>query len=227
MSFMAALLAPLYALGQTLIVWPAGSVLCEPQLAMFGGADSFFGIEKIDGETFARIDGVSFGRGCTTARKDLRLVHILHHNFAGQTQVGEMICNKAAAEDLLEIFRELYYARYPIEKVILIDEYGGDDVLSMADNNSSCFNFRKKPGMSQLSLHALGMAVDINPLYNPHVKGTAVSPASGARYADRSLPCRYYIKKDDVCHRAFCRRGWTWGGGWRSSQDYQHFEKQL
>ena len=85
------LLAPLFASGQMLIRWPAGSVLSAPQLAFFGGADNFFGIEKIDDDTFARIDGISFGRGCTTPRKDLRLLHILHRNFAGQTQVGEMI----------------------------------------------------------------------------------------------------------------------------------------
>ena len=219
------LLAPLFASGQMLIRWPAGSVLSEPQLTMFGGADNFFGIEKIDDDIFARIDGISFGRGCTTPRKELRLLHILHRNFAGQAQVGEMICNKAAADDLLAIFRELYDAGYPIEKVFLIDEYGGNDERSMSDNNTSCFNFRNKPGMTQLSQHALGLAVDINPLYNPYVKGAHIEPASAARYADRSRACKYYIKQGDICHQAFTRRGWRWGGSWRSSQDYQHFEK--
>ena len=220
----AVLLAPLFASGQMLIRWPAGCVLSGPQLAMLGGADNFFGIEMIDDDAFARIDGVSFGRGCTTSRKDLRLLHILHRNFAGQTQVGEIICNKAAADDLLAIFRELYDAGYPIEKVFLVDEYGGDDKRSMADNNTSCFNFRSKPGMAQLSQHAFGLAVDINPLYNPYVKGSRVEPATAARYADRSLSCKYYIRPGDVCYRAFTRRGWRWGGVWRSSQDYQHFE---
>ena len=224
---LAVLLAPLSVSGRMMIRWPAGSILSGPQLEMFGGADSFFGIEQIDDATFARIDGISFGRDCTTARKDLRLLHILHRNFAGQTQVGEMICNKAAAEELLEIFRELYDAGYPIEKVFLIDEYGGDDTRSMSDNNSSCFNYRSRSGMSLLSQHAVGMAVDINPLYNPHVKGARIEPASAARYADRSRACPYSIKKGDACHRALCRRGWKWGGSWRSSQDYQHFEKNL
>ena len=224
-AIVAVLLAPLFANGQTLIRWPAGSVLSVPQLEMFGGADNFFGIEEIDDATFARIDGVSYGPGCITPRRSLRLVHILHRNFAGQVQVGEIICSLSAASDLLAIFRELFDAGYPIEKVFLIDEYGGDDEKSMADNNTCCFNFRLKTGVNQLSMHAYGMAVDVNPLYNPYVKGARVEPASAARYANRGLACPYYIRKGDACHRAFTSRGWKWGGSWLSSQDYQHFEK--
>ena len=220
----AVLLAPLFASGQVQVRWPAGSVLSGVQLAMLGD-DCFFWLEPIDDDTFSRIDGVSFGRGCTLKRDDLRCLHLLHRNFAGQVQVGEMICAASVASELQDIFRELYAAGYPIEKVFLVDEYGADDRLSMADNNTSCFNFRSKPGMTQLSLHALGLAVDINPLYNPYVKGARVEPAAAARYADRKLRCPYYIKPGDVCHRAFTRRGWKWGGSWRSSQDYQHFEK--
>ena len=221
----AVLLAPLFASGQVLVRWPAGSVLSDIQLEMFGGAGNFFGSEEIDDATFERIDGVSFGPGCDTPRSSLRLLHILHRNFAGRTQVGEMVCASSAAADLLDIFRELYNARYPIEKVFLIDEYGGDDARSMADNNTSCFNYRKKPGQEQPSMHASGLAVDINPLYNPYVHGARVEPASGAVYADRSLACPYYIRKGNLCHRAFTRRGWSWGGSWRSCADYQHFEK--
>ena len=220
-------MAPLLLSGQTLVRWPSGCVLSQMQLEMYGGADSFFFIDEIDDDTFSRIDGVSFGSGCTTRRCDLRLLHLLHRNFYGRAQVGEMICNKSVADDLLKIFRELYDAGYPIEKIYLIDEYGADDNRSMADNNTSCFNFRRKPGMQELSMHARGLAVDINPLYNPYVKGAHVEPVSGAVYADRKRKCPYYIRKGDACHAAFTRRGWKWGGSWRSAQDWQHFEKKL
>ena len=220
----AVLLAPLFASGQVKIHWSAGSILSPVQLQMLG-EDNFFFEEEIDDDTFGRIDGLSFGRGCTTAREDLRLLHLLHRNFAGQTQTGEMICNKAVAGDLLAIFKELYAAEYPIEKIFLVDEFGADDLRSMAANNTSCFNFRTKPGMKQLSLHARGLAVVINPLYNPYVRGFVIKPAEGAKYANRTRNCPYYIKSGDVCHKAFTRRGWSWGGAWRSSQDYQHFEK--
>lgn len=222
---LAVLLAPLALSAKTAVRWPAGSVLSPLQLAMLGGADGFFWAEEIGDDVFERIEGVSYARGCTVPRSDLMLLHLLHRNFGGRAQVGEMICAASVSDELLAIFRELYDAGYPLEKVYLIDEYDGSDALSMADNNTSCFNYRQKAGIRQLSAHALGLAVDINPLYNPYVKGDRVEPAEAARYADRSLPCRYYIRRGDICHRAFTRRGWTWGGSWRSASDYQHFEK--
>ena len=60
--------------------------------------------------------------------------------FDGQTKEGELVVNKAIAEDVLAIFRQLYEAEYPIEKVRLVDEYDADDEASMSDNNSSAFN---------------------------------------------------------------------------------------
>lgn len=220
------LMAPLFASGQTQVRWPAGSVLSDVQLSMLG-EECFFWDEPLDDELFARIDGVSYSRGCTTPRSALRCLHLLHHNFGGHAQVGEMICAASVADELLDIFRELFDAGYPIEKIYLIDEYGADDNRSMADNNTSCFNFRRKPGMQELSMHARGLAVDINPLYNPYVRGERVEPAEGAVYADRTRNCPYFIRKGDACHAAFTSRGWKWGGSWRSAQDWQHFEKKL
>lgn len=94
---------------------------------------------------------------------DLRYVHIRHYNFEGNPAEGELICNKAIAQDLTEIFYELYCNEYQLEKVLLIDEYDGDDLASMEDNNTSCFNYRPVEGTSSLSKHALGLAIDINP----------------------------------------------------------------
>lgn len=94
---------------------------------------------------------------------DLRYVHIRHYDFEGNPAEGELICNKAIAQDLTEIFYELYCNEYQLEKVLLIDEYDGDDLASMEDNNTSCFNYRPVEGTSSLSKHALGLAIDINP----------------------------------------------------------------
>ena len=224
MATVAVLLAPLFASGQTQVRWPVGGVLSELQLSMLG-EECFFLAEPLGDELFARIDGVSYDRGCTTPRSALRCLHLLHRNFKGHAQVGEMICAAPVADELLDIFRELFDASYPIEKVFLIDEYGADDNRSMADNNTSCFNFRSKPGMQELSMHAKGLAVDINPLYNPYVKETVVKPAAASRYADRTLRCPYYIRRGDLCYNAFTSRGWKWGGSWSSMKDWQHFEK--
>ena len=39
---------------------------------------------------------------------DLRYMNILYYDFQGDVQVGELICNKDIAQDLVEIFYELY-----------------------------------------------------------------------------------------------------------------------
>ena len=127
---------------------------------------------------------------------DLRYVHIRHYDFEGNPAEGELICNKAIAQDLTEIFYELYCNEYQLEKVLLIDEYNGDDTASMEDNNTSCFNYRPVEGTSSLSKHALGLAIDINPFYNPYITynkdgSERVSPASAAAYADRSASFPY------------------------------------
>lgn len=101
--------------------------------------------------------------------EDLRYMNILYYDFNGDVQTGELICNKAIADDLIEIFYELYKNEYQIESVRLIDDYNGDDTASMKANNTSCFNYRPVDGTSSLSKHALGCAIDINPFYNPYV----------------------------------------------------------
>ena len=114
--------------------------------------------------------------------------------------------------------------------MVLIDNYNAQDDPSMEANNSSCFNFRFIAGTTTLSNHSMGMAIDINPLYNPYVKqrtnGTLyVSPGSGRPYADRNRQCDYKIDHNDLCYKLFKQHGFTWGGDWTSLKDYQHFEK--
>lgn len=176
------------------------------------------------------ITGISFPEDATAITYDeLRYVHILHYDFNGELSEGELICNQAIAQDLVEIFHELYLNEYQLEKVLLIDEYDGDDTASMEDNNTSCFNYRTVEGSTSLSKHALGLAIDINPLYNPYITYNEdntenVSPASALPYADRSIAFPYKIDESDLCYKLFTEKGFTWGGNWNSSKDYQHFQ---
>lgn len=185
---------------------------------------------EITDEIFRRIWGKSFPEECTTSREILRFLRVSHYNGEGEVCQGELICHHSIAEDLLDIFRQLYDARYPIERMVLIDEYDADDEASMAHNNTSAFNFRYISGTRRLSKHSLGLAVDINPLYNPYVRQrggkTLVSPSGAAPYADRSKDFPYKIDRNDLCYRLFKAHGFTWGGDWKSSKDYQHFEKK-
>ena len=188
-----------------------------------------FYISEIPDEIFEKMQGKSFKQDCTVPREDLRYLHVLHKGFDGQTKEGELVVNKAIADDVLAIFEELYQADYPIEKVRLVDEYDADDEASMRDNNSSAFNFRFISHTTKVSKHGLGMAVDINPLYNPYVKAvkgeTSVEPAVAAAYVDRSGDLPYKIDHDDLCYKLFTKYGFTWGGDWEHSKDYQHFER--
>lgn len=162
--------------------------------------------------------------------EELCYLHILHYDFHGSPTEGELICNTAIAQDLAEIFYELYCNEYQLEKVLLIDEYDGDDTASMEDNNTSCFNYRTVADSRSLSLHAYGLAVDINPLYNPYISYTeagteVIAPVSAQPYADRSAGFPYKIDTDDLCCRLFLQHGFVWGGNWNNVKDYQHFQK--
>ena len=159
-------------------------------------------------------------------------MNVLYYDFNGEVQTGELICNQKIAQDLIEIFYELYQNEYQIEKIRLIDEYGGDDTASMLDNNTSCFNYRAVDGTSSLSKHAIGCAIDINPFYNPYVVfnkngsgETYISPEGSEIYADRSQNFPYKIDENDLCYKLFKEHGFVWGGDWNSCKDYQHFQK--
>lgn len=188
-----------------------------------------FFISNIPDEVFEKMQGKSYNEDCTIDRQELRYVHVLHTGFDGEIKEGELVVNKAIAEDILEIFEELFRAKYPIEKVHLVDEYDADDEASMSNNNSSAFNFRFISHTTKISKHGLGMAVDINPLYNPYVKTVdgklSIEPANSTEYVDRDKENPYKIGHDDLCYKLFTEHGFTWGGDWKSSKDYQHFEK--
>ena len=190
--------------------------------------EAFYAI-PIPDEIFAKMQGKSYKNDCTIPRDDLRYIHVLHKNIEGETLEGEMVCSKLIAEDLLEIFRELYDQSYPIEKMRLIDEYDADDERSMTDNNSSCFNYRTISHTNKISKHGLGIAVDINTLYNPYTKVVdgerIIEPAAGAPYLDRDADFPYKIERGDLCYNLFISHGFEWGGDWTDRKDYQHFEK--
>ena len=188
-----------------------------------------FVASDIGDDVFKRIEGVSWKPGCPAEIEDLRLLTITHVDFEGRSRTGELICHKNAAGDLLDIFRELYEMGFPIDKIKLIDEYGADDLLSMEDNNTSAFNYRTVSGTANLSRHAYGLAVDINPVQNPYTEdgGEYVSPESGRAYLNRSDARPGMITRGDAVYNAFVSRGWFWGGDWKYQIDYQHFQMDL
>ena len=186
-----------------------------------------FYYESLQPEVMDYIKGVSYPAEDTDVITpgDFRYVHVLHIGADGNVHGGELIVNKKIAEDITDIFIKLYEAGYRIEKIKLIDEYNGDDDLSVQDNNTSSFNFRFVAGSKHLSKHSLGMAIDINPLYNPYIVNGKVADW-GAPYTDRTKDFPYKMTKDDLCVKLFKQHGFKWGGDcWKNTLDYQHFEK--
>lgn len=227
---------------------PENTTTSTPSVA---AVDSFY-YEELTDEVKARITGISYPiteeeadslaipavnmvsdpATLQISYDDLRYLRVLYYDFDGNVQEGELICNVSIAEDLKEIFYELYRNQYPIQSIRLIDVYNGDDTASMEANNTSCFNYRVVDGTASLSKHALGCAIDINPFYNPYVvfdkTGNGqdyISPKGSEIYADRSKDFAYKIDEQDLCYRLFKEHGFTWGGDWNSCKDYQHFQK--
>ena len=196
-----------------------------------------FSYEPLSEEIILRIAGLSYPRDSITnpakdviPLQDLRYVKIRYVDFDGKAQNGELICNQKIAQDLVEIFSELYDRQYPLASVRLVDDFGGDDLASMEADNTSCFNFREVTssggGRHKLSLHAYGLAVDLNPLYNPYVKKGKILPQSAKPYANRKHANPYRIDHEDLAYQLFTAHGFTLGGDWKSLKDYQHFEKK-
>lgn len=210
----------------------AGISVADTNYPKSGGtADPCFTAQPIPDSIWRLMQGKTYTDNPYIQRSDLRYLRVTHHDGKGNLRTGELVCNKAIAEKLLRIFRALYDAGYPIERIQLPEKYNADDEQQMRDNNTSCFCYRPVAGSAKLSKHAMGLAIDINPLYNPYYKDRAngtrfVQPATARKYCDRTKNFPYKITKGDLCYRLFTEAGFQWGGNWRSVKDFQHFEMQ-
>lgn len=215
---------------QALEQWKVGATV-SPEAVKRYGIGRCFTASAIPDAVFRRMQGKSYPQGCTVPRSSLRYLKVLHYDENGRIRLGEMVCGQAIASRLVTVFRKLYDQRYAIHSMRLIDDFDADDERSMQANNTSCFCFRRVKGSRKLSAHSRGMAVDINPLYNPCVRLDAqgrvksIQPAAGRRYADRSASFPMKITKADAAWRVFTAQGFHWGGSWRHTKDYQHFER--
>lgn len=198
----------------------------------------YFTISEInEGDSvYQRIYGQSYVDNNDIALSDLRYLKMLHVNFDGCYQVGEMIVNASVAQEVTDIFVQLCASGYEIYSMYLIDDFwagnGTDsDSNSIDHNNTSCFCYRPASGSSHISRHALGLAIDINPQQNPYVRvqndgSLTWSHENASDYVyDRSSSTPHVITQEDYAYQLFTSGGWTWGGSWNNPIDYQHFQK--
>ena len=200
--------------------------------------------EEIPEDVKKQMREVSLPEGSLINFDDLAYLTIPYVNFEGEIRQGHMVVNKNAADDVLNIFQELYSIKYPIEKMELIDKYydeetmKGDlnalDTKSCDENNTSAFCYRDSTGGTELSNHALGLAIDLNPRINPYVQDGQTSHENAKKFVERD-PDKWenvsqaekdaFIGTDTKVYKIFEKYGWTWGGNWENPKDYQHFEK--
>jgi hypothetical protein len=209
-------------------------------------APETFRSEPIPPTLATRMPGLSWHPGCPVPIESLRLLRVKYLGFDGAEHEGQIVVHAKLADEVLEIFREIFEAGFPIARMQTIEDFGGSDELSMAANNSSGFNCRANATTGQgYSKHSYGFAVDINPIQNPYAKPQVdisgkllhpiddalepprVEPEAGRAFLDRREPKPGMIIKGDAVYRAFTRRGWTWGGDFEGRTDYQHFETWL
>lgn len=197
--------------------------------------EQYFVLSDIPDEIFQEINGKTYQENNVIKMSDLQYLRLLHYNFSHEIQVGELIISKKVAGDMQHIFIELFQNEYEIQSMYLIDRYWAGnyddtDRASIEENNTSAFFYRTVSGTDKLSKHAYGNAIDINPQQNPYVSYKTGQPVweheNANDYIDRSTGKAHMITENDVCYKIFKRYGFDWGGDWKVTKDYQHFEKK-
>jgi hypothetical protein len=160
---------------------------------------------------------------CPVGLDELRYVTVTFWGFDERPYVGELLVHAAAADDLVEVFRALHEARFPIEEMRVVGLEELDAPPTGDGNNTTGFVCRSVVSGSSWSQHAYGLAVDINPFHNPYVRGDRVVPELASAYLDRDDHRPGMIQPGDVVTEAFDAIGWGWGGDWRTVSDWMHF----
>ena len=167
----------------------------------------------------------SWTKACPVASTDLRYLTVSFRGFDGQAHTGELLVNKRAATDLISVFRQLFAANFPIERMHISSAAQLNAPPTGDGNTTESFACRPVRGQSSWSQHAYGLAVDVNPFQNPYQKGTVVLPELAASYLDRADKRPGMILPGGPVDKAFTSIGWGWGGDYRSLKDYMHFSE--
>jgi hypothetical protein len=167
----------------------------------------------------------TWSKGCPVTLADLRYVTVTFRGFDGRAHTGELIVHRTVANDVVTVFRKLFAANYPIERMQVTTIEERDAEPTGDGNNTSAFNCRSAVSTTTWSEHAYGRAIDVNPFQNPYVKGSLVLPELAGYYTkrDRGLPGMIVAGGPVVA--AFHSVGWGWGGSWHSAKDFQHFSE--
>lgn len=179
-------------------------------------------IVEVPAEVVARS---TWQEACPVGLDGLRYVTVSFYGFDGRFHTGELLVATDVAEGIVEVFRRLHAARFPMEEVRITRPDELDAPPTGDGNNTGAFVCRPVTGGSGWSEHAYGRAIDINPFHNPYERGDVVLPELASAYLDRSNQRPGMILPGDAATQAFAELGWGWGGEWNSLKDYQHFSE--
>ncbi|MGE0727163.1 MAG: M15 family metallopeptidase [Acidimicrobiia bacterium] len=195
-----------------------------PAAVRYEGPDGFVATARpIDAALRARMEPTSWRPGCPVGLEELRYLELGHIGFDGAAHTGELVVHADAVDPIVTVFQRLWTAGFPIRRLRLIDDYGGDDFASIEADNTSAFNCRYVAGTTRWSNHATGRAIDINPLENPYVSGGRTEHPASVPYLDRNAGLPGMIVEGGPVVAAFYEVGWGWGGRWGGDLDHQHF----
>ncbi len=194
------------------------TVLLACSLVFFGPSQSQSG--KDEEKVYTLATALEGSAAPKEVRDSMRLVELRYWGFDNREHQGQLVVNMTLADDVRLIFHDLDSLHFPIRSIVPIVAYDWSDDASIAKNNTSCFNYRRVNGTSHLSMHAFGRAIDLNPYLNPWIGESRASPRP------YNTKVAGTIAEGSEVVKAFTKRGWTWGGSWARSKDYQHFEKR-
>jgi len=165
----------------------------------------------------------SWTKACPVTPADLRYLTVSFRGFDGHAHTGELLVNAKAADDLTTVFRTLFAANFPIERMHISSAAELNAPSTGDGNTTEAFACRPVRGQTGWSQHAYGLAVDLNPFQNPYHKGKVVLPELATAYLDRADARAGMIQPGGPATKAFNAIGWPWGGDYRSLKDYMHF----
>jgi len=170
--------------------------------------------------------GKTWTKDCPVSLDQLSYLRISYWGFDNKSHIGELIINKAIAENTINTFKELFEIQYPIQSMKLSCYYKTPNESS-AKNNSSAFCYRKDAqSPNKTSLHSYGIAIDLNPFYNPSpIANGKVEPEGAEKYLNRKLQHKGMIHQGDKVFQIMTKNGWAWGEYFKNGADPMHFEK--
>jgi hypothetical protein len=169
-------------------------------------------------------------KGCPVALSDLRLLTVSYRDRRQQVRTGQLVVNERAVAPLSDAFRRLFYLHFPIRHMKYSDFYGPASGQPRDGDVTASFQCRQAvpspcsggKGTGTWSMHAYGLAVDVNPLENPYVGCGQSRDPKTKPFFDRSRHRPLMVTSNTV--RAFAASGWGWGGSWTgNTKDYMHF----